>query len=191
MMRTGTAIHQRSVAIGDLTLNLLEAGECGAPAFLFLHGWPQSAAAFAPVMEKLRNDFHVLAIDLPEIGGSCGSPGRSDKEALATVVHQLAQTLGLDRFVLVGHDVGGQIAFAYLRRYPRDLAGAVILSVAIPGIEPWSQVVRNPHIWHFAFHAVPDLPELLVTDHIGRYFDFFYGAITARPEAIGPAAPAA
>lgn len=190
MDRTEPAIHQRSVAIDNLTINLFEAGERSAPTFLFLHGWPQSAMAFAPVMDILRDDFHLLAIDLPEIGGSRGSPGRADKETQATIVHQLAQALKLDQFVLVGHDVGGQIAFAYLRRYPENLSGAVILSVAIPGIEPWSQVVSNPHIWHFAFHAVPDLPELLVTDHVDRYFDFFYGAIAAHPERIGPAARA-
>jgi pimeloyl-ACP methyl ester carboxylesterase len=57
-----------------------------------------------------------------------------------------------------------------------------------PGIDPWQQVVRNPQIWHFAFHAVSELPEILVAGHVGHYFDLFYGAIAARPEAITTAA---
>lgn len=191
MICSETATRQRVIAVDQLTLNLLEAGEAEAPAFLFLHGWPQSASAFIPIMERLRADFHVLAVDLPEIGLSRGTPGAADKEHLAGIVHGLARAIGLESFVLVGHDVGGQIAFSYLRHHPNGLAGAAILSVAIPGIEPWSQVVSNLHIWHFAFHAVPDLPELLVAGHTARYFDYFYDAIAARPETITPAARAA
>ena len=65
---------------------------------------------------------------------------------------------------LAGHDAGGQIVYAYLHAYPEDLARAVIMNVAIPGLDPWDEVKRNPHIWHFAFHAVPELPE--ICDHL-------------------------
>jgi pimeloyl-ACP methyl ester carboxylesterase len=61
---------------------------------------------------------------------------------------------------------------------------AVIMNVVIPGISPWSEVERNPHIWHFAFHAVPGLPEKLVWGHQADYFDFFYDTISARRGAV-------
>jgi pimeloyl-ACP methyl ester carboxylesterase len=47
-------------------------------------------------------------------------------------------------------------------------------------------VIRNPAVWHFGFHSVPDLPELLVHGQQGRYFDFFFDAISADPDAIDP-----
>ena len=62
--------------------------------------------------------------------------------------------------------------------YPGGLARAALLNIVIPGVEPWDEVERNPHIWHFAFHSVPELPELLVAGHVRRYFDFFYDAIS-------------
>jgi pimeloyl-ACP methyl ester carboxylesterase len=89
---------------------------------------------------------------------------------------------------LVGHDVGGQIVYAYLHAYPDDLRAAVIMNVAVPGVEPWSEVIRNPYIWHFGFHAVPNLPELLVQGHQAEYFGYFYDTIAARPGAVHPRA---
>lgn len=190
-LTSSTAVlRRRNVAVGDMSIHVVEAGAAGAPAFLFLHGWPQSSYAFRSVMEHLRDAFHVVAIDLPGVGGSLGAPESGDKQALSAVVEQVVETLAIKNLVLVGHDVGGQIAFAALRRFGQRLSGAVIASVAIPGLKPWFDVVRNPHIWHFAFHAVPQLPELLVTGHIGAYFDFFYDAIAARPDAITPEARA-
>jgi pimeloyl-ACP methyl ester carboxylesterase len=88
--------------------------------------------------------------------------------------------MGLKTLTLVGHDVGGQIVYSYLHSCPGDLHKAVIMNVAVPGVPPWFEVKRNPHIWHFAFHAVPDLPEKLVWGQQAAYFDFFYDAISAR-----------
>ena len=85
---------------------------------------------------------------------------------------------------LVGHDVGGQIVYSYLHRYPETLRRAVIMNVAVPGVEPWSEVVRNPYIWHFAFHSIPDLPERLVAGKQDDYLGFFYSVITAGADAV-------
>jgi len=85
---------------------------------------------------------------------------------------------------LVGHDIGGQVAYAYLRAHPHELQRAVLMNIAIPGVEPWSALKKNPGIWHFAFHAIPHLPELLVADRQAPYFDYFYDTIAASPDAV-------
>ncbi|RUY99881.1 alpha/beta hydrolase, partial [Mesorhizobium sp. M7A.F.Ca.CA.002.15.1.1] len=64
------------------------------------------------------------------------------------------------------------------------IVGAVPMNTVIPGLHPWTKVVANPGIWHFAFHAVPELPELLVTGHQRAYFDFFFDLLAGRPEAL-------
>jgi pimeloyl-ACP methyl ester carboxylesterase len=58
------------------------------------------------------------------------------------------------------------------------------MNTAIPGVDPWEDIKRNPHIWHFAFHAVPALPEKLVAGHQAAYFDFFYDRLAATPGAV-------
>jgi pimeloyl-ACP methyl ester carboxylesterase len=77
-----------------------------------------------------------------------------------------------------------------MRAFPGDLARAALLNIVIPGVDPWDEVERNPRLWHFAFHAVPELPELLVSGHLRRYFDFFYDAI-GGPRGVPEAARAA
>jgi len=55
------------------------------------------------------------------IGGSPEAPRSGDNRTLARIVHATARTLGARELTLVGHDLGGMIAYAYLRMYPREL----------------------------------------------------------------------
>ena len=181
-------LKHRSLTVEGISLHVVEAGAPDAPAVLFLHGWPQSWAAFEQVIHLLCDRAHVLAMDLPGIGESSMPPRANDKRTLASYVHGVIRQLDIRSVTLVGHDVGGQIAYAYLRRYSGSLARAVLMNIVIPGVDPWSQVIRNPHIWHFAFHAVPHLPETLVTDRVAPYFDYFYDVLSASRSGVPPAA---
>jgi pimeloyl-ACP methyl ester carboxylesterase len=179
----------RSVDADGLSVHVVEfrdaqprAGE--RPGILFLHGWPENWACFQGLMPRLSREFDVAAIDLPGIGESCTIPTSGDKRTLARSVRAVLRELGWKDAHLVGHDVGGQIVFAYLKAYPGELGSAVILNVAVPGVDPWSEVERNPRIWHFAFHALPELPERLVAGHEAEYFGFFYDALSAQPGAV-------
>ncbi len=94
----------------------------------------------------------------------------------------MVNDLGLQDVTLVGQDVGGMVAYAYARTY--ELARVVIADVVIPGVDPWEEVLRNPYLWHFAFHSIPGLPERLVTGHQAEYFGYFYDVISADPAKI-------
>jgi pimeloyl-ACP methyl ester carboxylesterase len=131
-------------------------------------------------MTALNQDAHVVTIDLPGIGRSKIPPLSNEKKTLARHVHDLIESMKLPPVTLVGHDVGGQIVYSYLKAYPDELQKAVIMNVAVPGVDPWSEVKRNPYLWHFALHEVPDLPELLVRGKEAAYFDFFFSAISAN-----------
>lgn len=176
------AVRHREVVIDGAAIHLAEVGEAGTRTVLCLHGWPESWAAFEGVMTHVRNDAHVIAIDLPGIGDSTTPSSAGDKRTLAGCVRDLIGHLGLREVTLVGHDIGGMVAYAFLRRYPGELARAVLMNTAIPGLAPWDEIVRNPHIWHFAFHAVPRLPEQLVAGHEAAYFAYFQRALSATPE---------
>lgn len=135
-------------------------------------------------MLGLNNQFPVVAIDLPGIGKSNPTTSSHTKTSISRVVNGVIKYLDLDDVTLVGHDVGGQIVYAYLHNYPNNISKAVIMNVAIPGVSPWYEVKKNPHIWHFAFHLIPELPELLVYGKQAQYFDYFYNEITADSNAI-------
>jgi pimeloyl-ACP methyl ester carboxylesterase len=167
------------------------AGEPDKPALVLLHGWPQSRALYDSVLEALSSDFFVLAMDLPGIGESRGAPPTGEKTVLADIVLTAAENAGAHDIIVAGLDVGGMIAFAAARDHGPHVAGAVVMNTVIPGVEPWSKVIADPRIWHFAFHAVPELPELLVRGHEPAYFDFFHNFLAADPRRIPEAKRAA
>lgn len=98
--------------------------------------------------------------------------------------------MGLTEVTLVGHDAGGMVAYACLRRC-QGLARVVVMNTVIPGVAPWETVLANPHIWHFGLHAVPALPETLVRGREAAYFDYFYDILSADPARITREARAA
>ncbi|WP_084507906.1 alpha/beta hydrolase [Mesorhizobium sp. WSM3224] len=177
-------MQTRTVEVEGLAIAIREAGPPDASGFLLLHGWPQSSYAFEAIIDRLAKDQRVVAPDLPGIGGSHGMPGSGEKAYLAKLMDRLINACGLRQVIVAGHDVGGQIAYALLRDKPAELSGAVIMDVVIPGVAPWEKVIRNPHIWHFAFHAIPALPELLVSGHERAYFDFFFDILSKEKSAI-------
>jgi pimeloyl-ACP methyl ester carboxylesterase len=180
--------RHRQLHIDGAAIHVVEGGAMDKPAVLFLHGWPECWVAFEQVMDGLVADAHVVAIDLPGVGGSDVPPVANDKRTLAKYVLGVIAQLGLRQVTLVGHDIGGMITYAFLRAWPGELARAVIMNTVIPGVDPWYEVERNPHIWHFAFHAVPRLPETLVAGHQADYFAFFYEALSASRGGVSEGA---
>ena len=173
-----------SLRVRDMEIAASAAGEARRPALLLLHGWPQSRALYHGLLEELGTDFFVLAPDLPEIGDSRGSPGSGDKSVLADVVLAAAESAGAHDIVVAGLDVGGMIAFAAARDHGSRIKAAVVMNTVIPGVEPWSKILADPRIWHFAFHAIPKLPEALVQGREREYFDFFHDFLAREPKRI-------
>lgn len=173
-----------TIDVDGIPIHLVTAGATTNPAVVLLHGWPETWQAFARVIPRLATVNRVVAMDLPGLGVIGAPPVAGDKRSMAKLVRRVIKTLRLANVTLVGHDIGGMVTYAFLRAYQDDLTGAVIMNTVVPGIAPWAQVISNPHIWHFAFHAVPDLPERLIDSRQAPYFDFFFDAISEHPEAI-------
>jgi pimeloyl-ACP methyl ester carboxylesterase len=179
------SLRRESIAHQGLTLGALVAGNAQDPALVLLHGWPHSKEAYDEVIEELGEEHFTIAFDLPAIGESRGAPASSEKRVLADLLLGAAQSLGARSPLIAGFDVGGMIAYAAARDHGQRISGAVIMNTVIPGIEPWSQVLADPRIWHFAFHSIRDLPEKLVAGHEREYFDFFLEMLVARKDRVG------
>ncbi|RVX40290.1 pimeloyl-ACP methyl ester carboxylesterase [Nonomuraea polychroma] len=178
-------LRHSHLPIAERSVHVVEAGDAQGRSFLFLHGWPESWRTWEAVMGVAGDDARLIAVDLPGIGESAGAVTGGSKSRLAEVVHELVQRLNLTDVTLVGHDVGGMAAYAYLRQYD-DVAGVVIMNTVIPGVAPWNEMLANPYIWHFGFHAVPALPETLVQGHQVEYFSYFYDALSVDAGRITP-----
>ncbi len=143
------------------------------PAVILLHGFPEDWYAYHRVMPSLAKQFTVVAVDLRGIGGSAVTPGGYDAANMAEDVHQLAENLHLEDIYVVGHDIGGMVAYAFARRYPETSRGVMLLDAPVPGLGPWDAVKASPITWHIHFQQTPDLPEQLIAGREAIYFRHF------------------
>jgi pimeloyl-ACP methyl ester carboxylesterase len=173
-----------SIRCGELDLFFRFAGDQSRPALILLHGWPHDSSLYDQVIDLLGGRFFAIAFDLPAVGRSSGSPRSGEKATLAGIILDAAEAIGARQPVIAGIDVGGMIAFSAAREFASRLRGAAIGNTVIPGIDPWRKVVTDPRIFHFALHAVPDLPEALVTGRERRYFDFFFDFLGSRQRPL-------
>jgi uncharacterized RmlC-like cupin family protein len=91
----------------------------------------------------------------------------------------VVSSLGYDKTFVVAHDIGNMVAYAYAAIYPDKVERLVVMDAPIPGIEPWSEILQNPGVWHFNFHG-PDA-ERLVAGRERIYFDRIWNDFTADP----------
>jgi pimeloyl-ACP methyl ester carboxylesterase len=93
------------------TLVYTIAGQPGALPVMMVHGWLSHRGVWRQTIDALQDSHCCVAIDLLGFGDS-DKPARADYSipAQGRRVLQLADALGWERFALMGHSMGGQIA---------------------------------------------------------------------------------
>ncbi len=120
----------------DLQLNYLEWGDPGAPVMVLLHGLLGVAYNFRTTAEALQGRYRVISLNVRGHGDSGPSPEREyNFDVWATDVHALVTALELDRPVLIGHSMGGRIAYVSAARNPDETRGIVVVDNG-PGFPP-------------------------------------------------------
>ena len=104
-------VTRKMVEVNGTALSYLEAGNPDAAPLVLLHGtfWSR---VWEPVLPALAGELHCLALDFPGFGYSEGELEAVEAAvpALARVVLDAADALGLDTFAVAGHDIGGGVA---------------------------------------------------------------------------------
>jgi pimeloyl-ACP methyl ester carboxylesterase len=182
----GTAFTTSVVPLRDASIQYVSGGS--GPAIIFLHGFSQDWYEFGQVMRLLADRYTVLAVDLRGIGKSKATRADYDAETLANDIHELAGQLAMKDPYIVGHDMGGMIAYAYARLYPTETRGIAILDGPLPGTPSTDLMVKLPFLWHFTFHRIPKLPEWLIGGHEYTYFKTtFFRRFTKGKQAMSNA----
>ena len=128
------------------TLCVYDTGGAQAPALVWHHGSPQSGAPLTPLVEAAaRRGLRLVTYGRPSYGGSTPQPGR-DVASAAGDVAQIADTLGLDRFAVMGASGGGPPALACAALMPDRVAGVVCLAGLAPytGNSDWFDGMIDP-----------------------------------------------
>lgn len=179
-----TPFAHHMAELDGVRLHYVVAGE-GDPVVL-LHGWPTTWYEWRRVIPTLARRYTVIAPDMRGLGDSSKPASGYDDLTVAEDIHQLVRRLGHERIFLVGHDLGGGVAYAYAAAHPESVWRLAILEFALPGfgLEQLLQVSREQRIWHFPFHSAPDLPEALVSGREKMYLTWFYKEYAYDPSAF-------
>lgn len=140
----------------------------GAPLVL-LHGWPEFWYVYRKNIPVLAERFDVIVPDLRGFGDT-EKPGLPDPpsrllDVLVEDLRRLADSLGVERFVLVSHDVGSFVAQSFARKYPERLSGLFFFHCAYPGIgKRWLEPRSVKEIWYQSFNQQPWAASLVGRD---------------------------
>lgn len=166
---------------------------CPAPSatskgtILLVHGFPQTSYQFRRVITPLSDaGYHVLVPDYRGAGESSKPWDGYTKDVMARDLHTLVtEREGIKEKVhVVGHDIGGMVAHAYAAQYPEHTASVCWGECPLPGTKMYHEAKHTMTMWHFTFHSVPDLPEILVQGKEKIYLKHFFDRLGQNPSAI-------
>jgi pimeloyl-ACP methyl ester carboxylesterase len=169
-----------------LRLHFVQAGD-GERTIVLLHGFPQTWWQWRAVIPALvMRGFRVVAPDYRGAGDSWRPAGGYDKQTMAGDIQRLLREhLGIeDRIVVVGHDIGLMVAYAYAQMFRGELSHLVVMDAPLPGTSVFDRLRSDPRVWHFAFHGARDVAEMLVTGRERAYLQMFFNARSSDPSAI-------
>ncbi|SNX66266.1 pimeloyl-ACP methyl ester carboxylesterase [Streptomyces sp. TLI_55] len=173
----------RYVDTGDVRLHAVTGGS--GPALLLLAGWPQTWYAWRFLMPALAQDFHVVAVDPRGVGLSDKPRDGYDTGTLASDLVALMDSLGHQRFAMVGHDVGMWTGYALAADHPDRLDRLAVAEATIPGLSPSAPILgsreANERLWHFAFNRLAEVNEQLVRGREGLYFGNQFAKKAGKP----------
>ncbi|WII38661.1 alpha/beta fold hydrolase [Paenibacillus thiaminolyticus] len=122
----------------QFSMRIEEQGQ--GPAVVLLHGFCGSSGYWAELAPLLAGSCRVITPDLRGHGTSDAPVGPYTIEQMADDVLHLADTLGLDQFVLLGHSLGGYITLSFAQRHAHRLKGfGLIHSTGKPDTEEGKQ----------------------------------------------------
>lgn len=118
----------RKQHVGPVKVFYREAGPVDAPVVLLLHGFPTASHMFRDLIPLLADRYRVIAPDLPGFGQT-GAPGREaftySFDALANVIGEFVDAIGLDRFALYIFDYGAPTGLRLAMKHPERITAII------------------------------------------------------------------
>jgi epoxide hydrolase 4 len=120
--------------VNGVRLHYVTAGK--GPLIVFLHGFPEFWYEWKDQLPEFGKDHRAVAPDMRGYNLSEKPPGvdRYQMKELVEDVRALAEHLGYKKFVLVGHDWGGGVAWSFAIAHPEYLEKLIIVNCPHPAV---------------------------------------------------------
>ena len=118
--------------LSGIRLHYVTAGK--GPLILFVHGFPEFWYEWKTQLVEFGRDHQAVAPDMRGYNLSAKPPGVDQyrMKYLVEDLRALAEYLGQEKFILIGHDWGGAVAWAYPLYYPDHLDKLIIINAPHP-----------------------------------------------------------
>lgn len=198
------------VEVAGTRLHVRDTGPRDAPALILLHGFGSSLHTWEAWAQALSPTYRVIRFDLPGAGLSApdATGDYTDVRGLQ-VLGALMDRLGLARASLVGHSMGGRLAWEFAAEHPERVDKLVLVSpdgFASPAM-PYGKAPEVPALARAMRYVLPRPllrmnlapayadPARLREDVVTRYYELLLapgvrGAILARMGQLVLADPA-
>jgi len=173
-----------------IRLSCRESGSRAAPVLLFLHGFPEAAFIWDPLLEHFAERYRCVA---PNLRGYAESSAPADVEAyrakhIVADIAALIDHLGGQVEALVAHDWGGAVAWNLAAQQAHRLRHLVIVNSPHPATflrglqhDPEQQAASA----YMNFLCRPDAEALLAENDFARLWPFFTNMGAADPARPG------
>jgi len=185
-------VRERTLAVGDVDLHVLEAGDDG-PLVLLAHGFPELAWSWRHQLPALAAaGYRVVAPDQRGYGRSSRPEAVEDYDIfhLTGDVVGLLDVLGEERAILVGHDWGSIVVWQTALLHPDRVAGVCGMSVPfVPRAPaPPTQIFRaifRDQFFYIVYFQEPGVADAELGADPARTMRRVLGGL-ATPEALTP-----
>src|SRR4030042_5063471 len=126
-------ILSKNIMVDGLDVHYYTAGE-GEP-LLVIHGGGGDARSWQHNISELSRKYAVYAPDLPGYGLTQPLKGKYYIPEIADFVEKFTKSLGLEKFSLMGHSLGGGVALDYALEFPARIEKLVLVSSLCLGKE--------------------------------------------------------
>ncbi len=117
--------YSRFVDLDGVRVHYQEKGN-GTPLVL-VHGYTASTYAWKDVFEPLAQHYHVVALDLKGFGFSGKPDGDYTRRAQSELVIKLMDHLSIDRAILCGNSMGGEVSLNAARYHPERVRALILV----------------------------------------------------------------
>jgi pimeloyl-ACP methyl ester carboxylesterase len=164
----GIPAQSTTMTVNGLYLHAVVAGPENGPLVVLLHGFPESWTAWRHSFRPLADaGYRVIAPDQRGYNLSDKPAGVHNYrlDAVAADVRELIRASGRETAIIVGHDLGGSVAWQTAMDYPDIVDKLIIMNSPHPAAFA-REVRENPaqqqRSWYMLFFRLPWLPELML-----------------------------
>ena len=120
-------MKEKFLMAGSTALHIADSG-VGDKCVVLLHGYLESMYVWDDFTSLLTPSVRVITVDIPGHGISEIKGEVHTMDMIADVLHEMINSLGIEKVTMVGHSMGGYVSLAFCARYPEQLEGLVLLS---------------------------------------------------------------